>query len=318
MRLPPFSYLRPSDPGEAVRLLGASPGAKALAGGTDLLVNLKHRVEAPPALVPLKHLAELRGVREEAGATVIGGATTLKEIQRDESLARKFPALVQAAAAVGSYRHQTMGTLAGNLCQNTRCRFFNQSWEWRQARSLCFKAGGEDCHVVGRKGVCFSTYSGDVAPALLALGADVTVRGPAGARRMPLAELYSGEGRRPLSLGPAEIVTEVAIPAAAANGCSHYEKFSLRGAIDFPVVGVAAWRGDAAARVAFTAVDRAPVRAPGLEAALEGAAWTEASIGEAAALAPKAAKVVPTTMHPVGFKRELMATLAARALRALA
>ncbi len=317
MRLPRFTHFRPTKIAEAVGLLNDHPDGRLLAGGTDLLVNMKHRVEAPPCLVSLSRVGELRGIREEGGATVIGAGTTLKEVQRDEGLAKNFPALVQAAMAVGSYRHQTMGTLGGSLCQNTRCRFFNQSWEWRQARSLCFKAGGEDCHAIGRKGVCLSAYSGDVAPALLVLDAAVRVVGSQGARQVPLGDLYSGRGDTPLALQASEILTAVVIPNASANGRSRYEKFSLRGSIDFPVVGVAAWRGEEGVRVAFTAVDRAPVRAPALEAALRGRELSGQRIEEASVLAGKAAKVAPTTVHGVGFKRDLMSSLAAKALRAL-
>ena len=317
MRLPKFSHHRPETVEQAVEALSAHPGAKVLAGGTDLLVNMKHRVETPPALVSLSAVAGLKGIWTENGETVIGAATTLKTIQRDEGLAEKFPALVQAAMAVGSYRHQTMGTLAGNLFQNNRCRFFNQSLEWRSARSLCFKAGGEDCHVVGKKGVCFSAYSGDVAPALLVLNASVQIAGPQGQRRTRLAGLYSGEGKAASTLGPCEIVTAVSLPRLSANGRSHYEKFSLRGAIDFPVVGAAVWTGAGAVRVAFTAVDRAPVRATALEAELADKELTADVIEQAAALASKAAKVAPTTVHPVTFKRDLMASLFVKATRAL-
>ena len=318
MRLPKFSLHQPTTVAEAVRLLAENPGSKVLAGGTDLLVNMKHRVEMPTLLVSLSRVDGLKGIHPESGTTVIGGSTTLKEIQKDQGLGERYPALVQAAKAVGSYRHQTMGTLAGNLCQNTRCRFFNQSWEWRQARSLCFKAGGEDCHVVGRKNVCFCTYSGDVAPALLALGASVRIQGPQGAREIPLTNLYSGNGKSPVSLGSGDLVTAVVLPDASGNGRSRYEKFSLRGAIDFPIVGAAAWRGDGAVRVAFTAVDRAPVRAGELESELRGKELTDQAIEKAASLAGKAAKVAPTTVHPVQFKRELMRSLSARALRSLA
>ena len=317
MRLPKFTHHQPTRIEDAIHALADNPGAKAVAGGTDLLVNMKHRVELPLALVSLSRIDELRGIRREGDATVIGACTTLKEIQRDEELGRKFPALVQAAMAVGSYRHQTMGTLAGNLCQNTRCRFFNQSWEWRRVRSLCFKAGGEDCHVVGKKNICFSTYSGDMAPALLVLNAAIRIQGPQGISHIPLADLFSGQGKSPLALASAHIVTAVAIPEASGNGLSHYEKFSLRDSIDFPIVGAAVWRENGSVRVAFTAVDRAPVRAQALEAALQGQKLTGPAIEKAASLAAKSAKLVPTTIHPVAFKRDIMASLFIRAVRAL-
>ncbi len=317
MRLPIFTHRQPVDFAGVVSALAEGPGAKVLAGGTDLLVNMKHRIEMPETLVSLKKVADLKGIRVEEDATVIGAATTLKEIGRNPELGRKFPALVQAAMSVGSCRHQAMGTLGGNLCQNTRCRFFNQSWQWRQARSLCCKAGGEECHVIGRKDTCFATYSGDVAPALLVLDASIRIAGPDGSRESPLSDLYSKEGRTPLTLGRGEFVTAVVIPWAAAHGKSRYEKFSIRGAIDFPIVGAAVWRGDGSVRVAYTGVDRAPVRAAELEAELAGQELTDASLKRSAALAPKAAKIAPTSSHPVSFKRELMGVLFVKAMRAI-
>lgn len=318
MHLPTFTHRQPADLGGVVAALTETPGAKVLAGGTDLLVNMKHRIEMPETLVSLKKVADLKGISREGDTTVIGAATTLKEIRRNAELERKYPALVQAAMSVGSYRHQAMGTLGGNLCQNTRCRFFNQSWQWRQARSLCFKVGGEDCHVIGRKHTCFSTYSGDVAPALLVLDASLRLTGPDGPREVPLAELYSGQGQVPLTLGRGEFVTAVVIPGVAARGKSRYEKFSLRGSIDFPIVGAAVWRGEGSVRVAYTGVDRAPVRALEVEAELAGQELTDASLKRGAALAHKAAKIAPTSIHPVSFKRELMGALFEKALRAIA
>lgn len=317
MRLPIFTHRQPADFAGVVSALEEGSGAKVLAGGTDLLVNMKHRIEMPETLVSLKKVADLRGIRQEGDATVIGAATTLKEIRQNPELGRKFPALIQAAMSVGSYRHQAMGTLGGNLCQNTRCRFFNQSWQWRQARSLCYKAGGEDCHVIGRKQTCFSTYSGDVAPALLVLAAALRITGPDGPREAPLSTLFSGEGRTPLTLGRGEFITAVAIPGAAAQGRSRYEKFSIRGSIDFPIVGAAVWRGEGGVRAAFTGVDRAPVRASELEAELAGQEITDASLRRGANLAHKAAKIAPTSIHPVSFKRELMGVLFVKAMRAI-
>jgi len=317
MHLPIFTHRQPADFAGVVSALTKGSGAKVLAGGTDLLVNMKHRIEMPKKLVSLKKVADIKGISLEGDATVIGAATTLKEIRQNAELERKFPALVQAAMSVGSYRHQAMGTLGGNLCQNTRCRFFNQSWQWRQARSLCYKVGGEDCHVIGRKHICFSTYSGDVAPALLVLDASLRITGPDGPREAPLSTLYSGDGRTPLTLGRGEFVTAVVIPGAAAQGKSRYEKFSIRGSIDFPIVGAAVWRGDGSVRAAFTGVDRAPVRASELEAELAGRELTDASLKRGANLAHKAAKIAPTSVHPVSFKRELMGILFVKAMRAI-
>ncbi|MBU2602713.1 MAG: FAD binding domain-containing protein [Actinobacteria bacterium] len=322
MRLPRFEYYQPGSLAEAVTMLSQVPGARPVAGGTDLLVNMKHRVEQPAALVSLTRVSELAGVRLEDGATVIGGGVTLKHVQHDEGLKARFPALTQAASVVGSYRHQTMGTLAGNLLQNTRCRFFNQSVEWRSVRALCYKAGGDYCHVMKKEGVCFCTYHGDTAAALLVLDAEVRVEGPDGVRQFPLAQLYSGEGKAPLSLGSAEVLTAVIIPDSSATdgdtaGGSTYVKHALRGAIDFPIVGAAVWRNGDATRVAFTGVDRSPLRATVLEEALAGRALTPAVIEEVAPLAPKGVTITRTTVQPGSFKRELMSALFARAAGSL-
>ncbi|MHB9150325.1 MAG: FAD binding domain-containing protein [Thermoleophilia bacterium] len=317
MRLPKFDHYQPATIEEAVGVLGSNPGARVIAGGTDLLVNMKHRVDTPPVLVSLKRIGSLQGIGSEDGATTIGATTTLKQIQNDAGLAERFPALVEAARAVGSYRHQTMGTLAGNICQNTRCRYFNQSLEWRSVRPLCYKAGGDYCHVMNKENVCYCTYSGDVAPALLVLDAQVRVQGQDGVREFPLAELYSGEGRSPLTLGPADVVTAVTIPEASAAGRSRYEKHALRGAIDFPVVGAAVWMNDGSVRVAFTAVDRGPVRAATLEEALQERKLDESVLSEVAPLARKAATITRTTVVSGAHKRELMAALFVRAARSL-
>jgi 4-hydroxybenzoyl-CoA reductase subunit beta len=318
MHLPVFNHLQPTDFKGVVSALTESPEAKVLAGGTDLLVNMKHRVEMPDTLVSLKKVSDIKGIHLDGNTTVIGTATTLKEIRNNLELERKFPVLVQAARSVGSYRHQAMGTLGGNLCQNTRCRFFNQSWQWRKARSLCCKVGGEDCHVIGKKDTCFSTYCGDVAPALIVLDASIRITGPNGPKEIPLSALYSREGRKPLTLGRGEFLTAVLIPEEASQGKSRYEKFSLRGSIDFPIVGTAIWLGSSSMRVAYTGVDRAPVRALELERELAGQELTDVSMKRGAALAHKAAKIVPTSVHPVSFKRELMGILFVKAMRAIA
>jgi|SRR5660397_26283 len=316
MRLPQFSFYQPTTVDEAVEVLKEKAGARLLSGGTDLLVNMKHRVELPHALVSLRRIAGLRGITRDGGATVIGALTTLKEVQNSTELQAEYPALVEAARSVGSYRHQTMGSLGGNVCQNTRCRFFNQTWNWRQARSLCYKAGGEDCHVMNKEGVCYSTYCGDTAPALLVLDAQVRVQGAGGIRQFPLAELYSGEGRTPLALEPSDVVTALVIPESS-QGHSCYVRHSLRGAIDFPIVGAAVWKVDDALRVAFTGVDRAPVRASALEEKLQGRDLDEQAVREVAPLARKAATVTRTTTQSATYKRELMATLFQRAVGGL-
>ena len=311
MRLPNFEYFEPTDIQAAVAFLQNQPGAKILAGGTDLLINLKHRIELPGAVVNIKGLDDLNYIRQDDGNLRIGGLTTLKQIYQTPLIQNKLPCLAEATAAVGSYHHQTMGTLAGNICQQNRCKYFNQSQWWRSSRPTCFKAGGEICHIVNKKEICYSSYCGDVAPALIALNARIAATGPGGSRQILVEELFSGDGKQPLTLSAAEIVTEIIIPPETMEGISSYAKFANRGSIDFPIVGAACWASleSKQYRVAFTAVDRKPVRCHRVEAVLNGQDLSEDNLNRACDLAAKEAKPLKTSVYSPAYKRRLMGLL---------
>jgi 4-hydroxybenzoyl-CoA reductase subunit beta len=309
--LPKFEYLEPASIAEAVSMLENEPAAKILAGGTDLLVNMKHRVEVPPVVVNIKMISDLDYIRQDDGDVRIGALTPLKRIYQTPFIVENLPALARAASFVGSFHHQTMGTLAGNLCQQNRCKYYNQSRWWRSARSTCFKAGGEICHVVNKKETCYSSYCGDLAPALLVMNARVVLQGAGDSGEIPLKELYSGDGKAPLNLRKGEILTEIIVPAEAANGISSYTKYANRESIDFPIVGAAFWGSmeKKAYRVAFTAVDKRPVRGRQLEAFLDGENLSQAIVGKASNLASKEAAPVKTSTFSPGHKRKMMGIL---------
>ncbi|MDX2502626.1 MAG: FAD binding domain-containing protein [Deltaproteobacteria bacterium] len=311
MRLPKFEYFEPGDIKAAVSFLQNEPAAKILAGGTDLLINMKHRVELPAAIVNIKGLDGLSYIRQDNGSLCIGGLTTLKQIYHTLLIAEKLPGLAQASAAVGSYHHQTMGTLGGNICQQNRCKFFNQSRWWRRSRPTCFKAGGEICHVVNKKEICYSSYCGDVAPALIVLNARIALTGPDGSREILLEDLFSGDGKKPLNLGAAEVITEIIIPREAMEGVGSYAKFANRESIDFPIVGAAYWGSleNKQYRVAFTAVDRRPVRGYRAEAALNGQDLSEDNLDAACEVAAEEAKPLKTSVYSPSYKRRMMGLL---------
>ena len=316
MRLPKFEYFEPRDIREAVSILQNEPAAKILAGGTDLLVNMKHRVESPPVVVNIKRIADLDYIRQDNRDIRIGALTPLKRLYASGAVKDNLAGLAQAAAAVGSYHHQVMGTIGGNICQQNRCKYFNQSQWWRSARPICFKAGGEICHVVNQKEVCFSTYCGDLAPALLVLNATIKVAGDSGNREMSIQDLFSGNGKAPLSLNGAEIVTEIVIPGPSAKGVLTYLKFANRESIDFPIVGTAFWTSSEQNdwRVAFTAVDRKPLRGANIESYLQGKELSEETITEACKLAAQEAKPVKTSVYAASHKRKMMGLLLRSAL----
>jgi 4-hydroxybenzoyl-CoA reductase subunit beta len=311
VRLPKFEYFEPKDLKEAVAILQNEPAAKILAGGTGLLVNMKHRVECPPVLVNIKRIADLDYIRQDNGDIRMGALTPLKRLHAESFIVENLPGLAQAASAVGSYHHQVMGTLAGNICQQNRCMYFNQSKWWRSARPTCYKAGGEICHVVNKKEICYSAYCGDMAPALMVINAKIALEGPDGSKEMPIEDFFSGDGKAPLVKKPAEILSEIIIPRASADGISSYIKFANRSSIDFPIVGTALWasENEKQYRVAFTAVDRKPVRGKQAEEFLNGKELSAENAMAASDLAAKAAKPVKTSVYSPSHKRRMMGLL---------
>ena len=283
---------------EAVSILQNEPTAKILAGGTDLLVNMKHRVECPPVLVNIKRIVDLDYIRQDNGDIRIGALTPLKRLHAESFIVENLTGLAQAASAVGSYHHQVMGTLAGNICQQNRCMYFNQSKWWRSSRPTCYKAGGEICHVVNKKEICYSAYCGDMAPALMVINAKIALEGPDGSKEMPIEDFFSGDGKAPLAKKPGEILTEIIIPKASADGISTYIKFANRDSIDFPIVGTALWASEKEKqyRVAFTAVDRKPLRGKQVEDFLNGKELSAENVKAASDLAAKEAKPVKTSV----------------------
>jgi 4-hydroxybenzoyl-CoA reductase subunit beta len=316
VRLPKFEYFEPETLKAAAAILQKEPVAKILAGGTDLLVNMKHRVECPPVLVNIKRIEGLNYIRQDNGDIRIGALTPLKRLHTESLIVENFPVLAQAAAAVGSYHHQVMGTLAGNLCQQNRCMYFNQSKWWRSSRPTCYKAGGEICHVVNKKEICYSAYSGDVAPALMVINARIALEGAEGSKEIPIEDFFSGDGKAPLVKEPAEILSEIILPKASADGISTYIKFANRDSIDFPIVGSALWasKNEKKYRVAFTAVERKPVRGKQVEDFLSGKELSAENVKAASELAAKAAKPVKTSVYSPSHKRRMMGVLLQNAM----
>jgi 4-hydroxybenzoyl-CoA reductase beta subunit len=311
VRLPRFEYFEPKKLEEAVSILFNEPAAKILAGGTDLFVNMKHRVELPSVIVNIKRIGELNFIREGNGFIRIGSLTSLKRIIEFPFIVEKIPGLAMAASSVGSPHHQTMGTIGGNLCQQNRCKYFNQSQWWRSARPTCYKVGGEICFVVNKKNRCYSSYCGDLAPALLVMNAKIVLIRKESSREIPLENLFSGDGKNPLKLERREILSEIIIPKMAINGFSSYLKLANRKSIDFPVVGAAFWAsmGTREYRVAFTAIERKPIRLYNTEKFLKGRDLSGKIIDEASDIASEEVTPVKTFVHSPVYKKKMMGLL---------
>jgi 4-hydroxybenzoyl-CoA reductase subunit beta len=332
--LPQFELVRPRTLDALVTARAAHPQSSLLGGGTDLLVNIRRGIVAPKVLIEVNGVAELRAIAANENELALGAAATLTEVAAHPDVVRHYPALAQAAAHIAGPTQRNMGTVGGNLCLDTRCIFYNQSEWWRDANRHCLKTTGTACHVAPKsRGVCFATFSGDLAPALLILDADIDIAGPAGRRSMPLSSLYIGHARQDepvtesrgdgkyfLSLRPGEFVT--AVRAKNTPGLrSAYDKIRIRRSIEYPVTGVAvALRRDrdrlADLRVAFTGTNPRPVRLAGTER-LCGSVLNARVFDGLDALVRDQIMAMKTTFTPGHYRRRVAGVLARRLVQRL-
>jgi 4-hydroxybenzoyl-CoA reductase subunit beta len=332
--LPEFDVLRPATLDDVIRARAAHPGSRLLGGGTDLVVNIRRGIEAPPVLIDVNRVDELRAIKADADTIEIGASVTLSELAAHPAVIAHYPVVAQAAAHIAGPTHRNMGTVGGNLCLDTRCIYYNQSEWWRAANNHCLKTTGEICHVAPKsRGVCFATFSGDLAPALLALGAEVDLAGPQGKRTIPLAGLYigyarqdqpvtetMGDGKYFLALRRGEFVT--AVRARNTPGLrSAYDKIRIRRSIEYPVTGVAVAlrrEGDTLAdlRVAFTGTNPRPVLLDGT-AALCGGPLDAHLFAGLDVLVRDQIMAMKTTFTPGHYRRRVAGVLARRLVQRL-
>ena len=323
--LPDLELLRPATLDEVLKARAAHPDSRPLGGGTDLIVNIRRGIVAPPVLIDMNGVDELRTIRADATGLEIGASVTLADLAEHPAVMELYPVVAQAAASIAGPTHRGMGTVGGNICLDTRCIYYNQSEWWRSANNHCLKTTGEMCYVAPKsRGVCFATFSGDLAPALLTLGAEVDLLGPGGKRSLPLAELYigyakqdgsTGDGKRYLALQPGEIV--VAVRAKHSAGLrSAYDKIRIRRSIEYPVAGVAValrrdGKGLADLRVAFTGTNPRPVLLQGT-GALCGGPLDQAVLTGLEDLVRDQVMSMKTTFTPGHYRRRVAGVLARR------
>jgi 4-hydroxybenzoyl-CoA reductase subunit beta len=312
MRLPWFEHRAPKSVQEAARILaGEGPNAMLIAGGTDLLPNMKRRQMAPKILVSLRHIPELK-----KNGSVLGAGTTLTEIVHKTELPL---GLRQAAHQVATVHLRNMGTIGGNLCLDTRCNYYNQNYEWRKAIDFCLKKDGDICWVATASKRCVAASSTDCAPALMALGAEVRLVSEKGERAVSLEDLYNNDGIDYLKRRPDEVLTEIHIPPGFK---STYWKLRRRGAFDFPVLGVGAairFNKDVVedARIALGAVASRPFLVDKANAFLKGKQLTDEVIDEASRLVASRAKPMDNADLDLYWRKDVTAQFTTYALREL-
>ena len=317
LRLPWFDYRAPRTVAEAAKILaGEGPAAMLVAGGTDLLPNMKRRHQTPKVLVSLRGISSLKNFSNGSGAN-FGSGLSLTEVVHNV----KTPtALRQAAAQIATPHLRNMGTLGGNLCLDTRCTYYNQNYEWRQAIDFCLKKDGETCWVATASKRCVAVSSTDTAPALIALNASVILEGVSGTREIPVENLYKNDGIDYLSRKHDEILTAVKIPQGWK---STYWKLRRRGSFDFPILGVAValrFSSDSSiqdARVALGAVASRPFLVEKASEYLKGRKLTDETIAEASAMIASRAKPMDNTDMDLYWRKEVADDFAGYALREL-
>jgi 4-hydroxybenzoyl-CoA reductase subunit beta len=238
MKSAKFEYRKANDVSEAIRLYQDFQGeAIYLSGGTDLIPRIKLGLEKPRALIDLKRIASLTTIDDQGEWFRIGSLAQISRLKRNRFVEECFPALKASLEATSCESLQMRATIGGNLLQNSRCLFYNQSEFWRKSKDACFKAGGEGCNVIPGAKACFANYCSDNAPALCTLSCRVELSGPDGERNLALDEIYSNKPEKPFNLLAGEILTAILIPKRKTVG--GYEKLRLRGAIDYPLLGIA-------------------------------------------------------------------------------
>ncbi len=327
LRLPQLEYRSVTEAEEAVRILAAEgPQARLLAGGTDLIPNLKRRHQQAEILVGLRGAsAQLAGITgdTEGRDLAVGGMSSLLSLERNATLLSRFPALAEAIQSIASPPIRAMGTLGGNLLIDTRCTYYNQSEDWRKSIGYCMKEKGDTCWVATSSPTCWAHTASDSAPMLSALEAQVGILGPEGKRRIPIDDLYRNDGMDYHGLKSGEVLTHIHLPQESdADHCgSAFWKLRRRGSIDFAVLSVAAtlWVSSTGeilkARVYLGAVASAPKRALKVEEHLVGSEITKELIHQAAALAPTSATPMDNTDFNTAWRRKMAAVYTEAALR---
>ena len=317
MHLDPFELHRPASVDEAVGLARDLGSSDYLAGGTDLLPNYKMHLNLKPHLIALEDVRELRGHTLER----IGAMERLADLEADPAFCAAYPSLADALGEVATPLVRASGTVGGNLLVETRCFFFNQSLFWRASLGYCLKADGDRCHVVPQKERCYATFSGDLAPALLVLDAEVEVAGPAGRRRLPLAALYDaeGDGIRRLTLAPGELLIALHLPRRARAEKGRYKKLRVRPSFDFPELGVAvAGRWEASRveslRLALGGLETYPRRFDELTEPLVGGALDEAAVRRLAEAVMRKVRPVHNTFLLPDYRRRMVEVYVRRAV----
>jgi len=298
---PSFALEQPDKLADLLEL-AAVPDSRLVAGGTDLLPNIKHRIEKPRTVISLQRVANLNGITQTDEGLVIGATTTLSDVAASEAVAKAYPALSAAIRTIATSTIQEMGTLGGNVMLDTRCRYLNQPDGWRNAIGGCLKCDGAVCHVAQTSHDCYAAHSADTVPVLWLMGAELELHSTDGERRVPLCDFYENDGIDRTTLNRGEVLTAIHLPHP--RGFVAHRKLRMRGAIDYPLLLCAVRREGSGATAVLSAIGPKPIAVHVDQANdLVEAAWA-------------AAKPLNTHMASTAWRRHMVRVEVQRALEA--
>jgi len=324
MRLPRFELLSPTTVKEALSLMNTyRERLRVLAGGTEITGRMKHRLLTPSYILSLKQIKSLSGIRLKKHELAIGAATTLREIDESKPVADVFTSVGEAARRVAAPAIRNVATVAGNLLQESRCLYYNQSELARNGLGPCYKLGGQTCHATRGSKRCFSVYQGDLAPVLICLGARARIEKKGSSRMVPVEELFTGKGENPFALRRDELLTEVLLPIHSGRSASAYQRLGLRGSIDYPLASAAVFLSEGKdgaienARIVLGSAGAAPVFAQDAANTVIGEKShnvQDATIEHAASLAARQMQAVDNLILPASYRRKVAVVMTKRAL----
>lgn len=298
MNLPRFSYHRPATLSQALELLmQLGDNAKVIAGGTDLLVNMKRRLSTPAHLISLSRLKTINQISENSSELVIGAGLLLADLAKSAVIVEKYPSISEAVSLVATQQIRNMATIGGNIFQNTRCLYYNYSRVFQKTIAPCLKRDGNVCHAVPGSRKCFAVYQGDLGPVMMALRGRAILHSINGAEEILLEDIFTGDGKTPFSIPNNTILAGIRIPVSGYRTFARYKKFRQRDGMDFPLPGIAVkieWNGNGIVglRICLTGVWSAPVLVRKVEE-LQVDSLTPPAIKELAETAYNAAHAVP-------------------------
>lgn len=321
MRLPPFQYLSPQSAKEALDMLDRYKGkVRIIAGGTDIINRMRQRLLSPQYAMTLKKVSDLGGMKRKKTEFVISATTTLREIVESPDITGLAAAIAQSASLVAAPPIRNIATVGGNLLQNTRCLYYNQSELVRKGAPPCLKQGGKICAALKGGTRCFSVYQGDLAPSLIAFAASAVLKKAGASRTIPVLDLFSRNGKRPLTIGDDEILTDIIIPIPKGTYGSSYQKLRLRSGLEYPFVSSSVFLSLSGrgvidqARLVVGAVGPAPTVIEGASVFLVGKRPEEVDVEKAAESAFSAARPIDNLALPGSYRRKMVKVFAKRAV----